>query len=222
MFDGAMAPFTVDQFFGVFAAYNTAVWPLQWVLVALAAAAIVLTFVRVSIRDHLVTGILAALWLWMGLLYHLTFFTVINPAAAVFGVAFALEAALLVWAGLGPRKLRFQPRRDAYGTAGAVLLVYALIVYPLLGYVLGHHYPAIPTFGAPCPTVIFTFGLLLWTAGRVPWWLLVIPGLWALIGLAAALSLGVPQDLGLVAAGAIAIPMLVVRARRAAVAGQRS
>jgi hypothetical protein len=217
-----MAPFTADQFFGVFAAYNTAVWPLQWMLLALAAAAIVLAFVRVSIGGHLVAGILAALWLWMGLVYHLTFFTVINPAAAIFGVAFALEAALLVWARLGPQKLRFRPRRDAYGTAGAVLLAYALIVYPWLSSVLGHHYPAVPTFGAPCPTTIFTFGLLLWAAGRVPWWLLVIPAVWALIGLSAAVSLGVSQDLGLVSAGAIAIPMLVVRGRRPSMARQRS
>jgi hypothetical protein len=221
MFDGAMAPFTADQFFGVFAAYNTAVWPLQWVLLTLAAAAIVLAFVRVPVGGHVVAGILAALWLWMGLVYHLTFFTVINPAAALFGVAFALEAALLVWAGLGPHKLRFRPRRDAYGAAGAALLAYALIVYPWLGSALGHRYPAMPTFGAPCPTTIFTFGLLLWTTGRVPWWLLVIPGVWALIGLSAAVSLGVPQDLGLVAAAAIAIPMLIVRGRRPTVAAQR-
>ena len=210
-----MAPFTVSQFFGVFEAYNTAIWPLQWVLLALAAAAIALTLSRIRVRSRLLTGVLAALWLWMGLVYHLIFFTVINPAAAIFGVAFALEAALLIWAGLGPRHLRFAARADAYGAGGAVLLAYALIVYPLLGYALGHHYPAIPTFGAPCPTTIFTFGLLLWTAGRVPWWLLVIPGLWALIGLSAAVSLGVPQDLGLFAAGAIAIPLLVLRGRRA-------
>jgi hypothetical protein len=222
MLRGAMAPFTVDQFFGVFAAYNTAIWPMQVVLLVLAIAAIGLAFARLHVRSQIITGILAALWLWMGLVYHLIFFSVINPAAAIFGVAFALEAALLIWAGLGPRRLRFAFRLDAYGATGAALLAYALILYPLLGYVFGHDYPAIPTFGAPCPTTIFTFGLLLWTADRVPWWLLVIPGLWALIGLSAALSLNVPQDLGLLAAGVIAIPMLLVRGRRPAATHQPS
>jgi hypothetical protein len=32
-------PFTVDQFYGVFRGYNTAVWPAQWRLVALAVTA---------------------------------------------------------------------------------------------------------------------------------------------------------------------------------------
>jgi hypothetical protein len=210
-----MMPFTTAQFFGVFAAYNTAIWPLQWVLLALAAAAIVLPFSTLRVRDRLVAGALAALWLWMGVVYHLVFFTAINPAAPAFGVAFALEGVLLIRAGLGPDPLHFIPRRDVYGATGAVLLLYALIVYPLLGYLLGHRYPAVPTFGAPCPTTIFTFGLLLWTVGSVPWWVLVIPGLWALLGLSAALSLDVPQDLGLFAGAVIAIPMLIVRRRRA-------
>ena len=215
MLADAMAPFTVEQFFGVFAAYNTAVWPLQVVLLALAVAALVLPFSRIAVCSRIVTGTLAALWLWMGGRYHLIFFPPINPAAPVFGVAFALEAILLIRAGLGPHPLHFMPRRDAYGVAGAVLLAYALIVYPALGAAFGHHYPAVPTFGAPCPTTIFTFGLLLWTVGRVPWWVLVIPALWALLGLSAALWLNVPQDLGLFAAGVIAIPMLIVRGRRA-------
>jgi Family of unknown function (DUF6064) len=209
-----MVPFTVEQFFAVFAAYNAAVWPLQLVLLALAVLAIALSFTRLRARRHVVAGILAALWLWMGLVYHVIFFAAINPLAPAFGVAFALEAVLLIRAAVGPRPLHFMPRRDAYGAAGAVLLLYALIVYPLLGYLLGHRYPAVPTFGAPCPTTIFTFGLLLWTVGRVPWWVLVIPGLWALLGLSAAVSLNVPQDLGLFAAGIVAIPLLTVRGRR--------
>jgi hypothetical protein len=211
-----MAPFTARQFFGVFAAYNTAVWPMQWLLIALAAAAIVVSLTKIRRRSLFVTGILAALWLWMGLVYHLAFFRIINPAAAVFGVAFALEAALLLWRGLGPGSPEFGVANDGYAWTGAALILYALVAYPLLGVLLGHHYPATPTFGAPCPTTIFTFGVLLWCQRRVPAWLLIIPGLWALIGLSAAISLGVPEDVGLFVAGAVAIPMLVRRGRRMA------
>lgn len=46
---------------------------------------------------------------------------------------------------------------------------------PSLGVAIGHTYPAQPTFGLPCPTTIFTFGLLLWVRPPVPWSLLVIP-----------------------------------------------
>ncbi len=57
---------------------------------------------------------------------------------------------------------------------------------------------------APCPTTIFTIGILLlgrWGAVR---WLLVIPLAWSAIGGSAAIMLGVPQDFGLFAAGMIA------------------
>ena len=131
----------------------------------------------------------------------------------LFGAAFILQAALFGWAGVR-RRLVFGPRPDAYGLVGGALIVYALLVYPLLNYLLGHRYPAAPTFGAPCPTTILTFGLLLWTQRCVPAWLLIIPGLWAVIGLSAAISLGVPQDTGLFVAGAVAIPMLIWRRRR--------
>ena len=35
-------PFTIDQFFGVFRDYNTALWPAQIVLLALAVVAVIL------------------------------------------------------------------------------------------------------------------------------------------------------------------------------------
>jgi hypothetical protein len=44
-----------------------------------------------------------------------------------------------------------------------------MVVYPLLGIRFGHSYPRAPLFGvAPCPTTIFTFGLLLWATRSVP------------------------------------------------------
>ena len=58
---------------------------------------------------------------------------------------------------------------------------------------------------------IFTFGMLLLTARPVPPWLLVIPGIWSLIGGSASVLLDIPQDWGLLASCFIAIPLLVVR-----------
>jgi hypothetical protein len=66
---------------------------------------------------------------------------------------------------------------------------------------------------APCPTTIFTFGLLLWTRGRVPGWLLAVPTLWALIGFTAALTLGILEDTGLLVAGLLGTGLLLYRNR---------
>jgi hypothetical protein len=197
-------PFTAEQFFALFAHYNLAIWPLQLVACALGLAAVVLAARLTPLAGRAVAGILAAFWLWDGAIYHLVFFRQINPIASLFGLFFVVEAGLLLAYGVAWRRLAFRARADAAGVVGALFIGYALVVYPLIGLLLGHGYPRVPLFGvAPCPTPIFTFGMLLWAGGRVPRVLLVIPLLWALIGTSAAVSLGVPQDFGLAAAGTL-------------------
>jgi hypothetical protein len=93
--------------------------------------------------------------------------------------------------------------------------VYALAVYPLIGILAGHHYPRTPVFGvAPCPTTIFTFGLLLWASRPVPLLVVVIPFLWSVVAMSAAVNLNVPQDYGLGVAGVLGTLLVVLRNRR--------
>jgi hypothetical protein len=63
---------------------------------------------------------------------------------------------------------------------------------------VGHVYPAVPVLGlAPCPTTLLTVGLLLWGRAPVPRAAVVAPLAWSLVGLAAAVNLGMVEDLGL-------------------------
>jgi hypothetical protein len=87
------------------------------------------------------------------------------------------------------------------GWTGATLVLYALLVYPLLGTLLGHRFRAVPTFGLPCPTTIFTIGILLFAAAPVPRSVFIVPVLWAAVASAAAFQFGALQDLGLLPAG---------------------
>lgn len=203
-------PFDVAQFFAVFARYNAAVWPAQIVLAALAAAAIVLALRSRGWSDRAVGAVLGFLWIWMGVVYHWGFFRSINPAATLFGGLFVLEGIALAALGAARRRLRFSFSPTLHGLAGALLLVYALVAYPLLGYAAGHRYPATPTFGLPCPTTIFTLGLLLWAERPMPRWLLAVPIAWSALGASAALQLGVREDLGLVAAGVVSLVLAFV------------
>ena len=206
-------PFSAEQFFGVFAAYNLAVWPAPLILSALAVVAILLAVLGGARRGRWVAGFLAALWAWTGIAYHLIHFRSINPGATLFGALFLVEAALFVWAGVVRGRLEFGLRRDPYGAAAIVVLLYALVVYPLLGRLTGHVYPATPTFGAPCPAVIFTFGILLLARSRVPGWLLMIPAAWGLLGTSAVFAFGVLQDAGLVVAALVGSAMILRRNR---------
>lgn len=194
-------PFTQAEFFAVFARYNEAVWPLA-VVAALLGIAVLAALARPSRgATHVVTLALAAMWAVNGALYHAAFFVPINPAAWGFAVLFIVQAGLLAAAPFVWPQLRFTAGSDARTVVAFALIVFAVAVYPAWGHAAGHVYPAVPLFGiAPCPTTIFSIGILLLGQWRMVRWLLLLPAIWAAIGGSAALLLDVPQDLGLFAA----------------------
>ena len=211
-------PFTPEQFFGVFAAYNEAVWPAQLFMLALAVLAVAFVAFPRTWSGWAISAILGFLWAWLALAYHLAFFASINPLAYVFAALSAAGALVFVWQGVVRRKLRFQFARSARGAVGAALVVFALFIYPAWSVYSGHGYPAMPTFGLPCPTTLFTLGLLALLAPPYPRSTLVVPVLWCLVGAQAAFLLGVWQDLGLLVAaalGAVLIARSSVPAARA-------
>jgi hypothetical protein len=206
-------PFTVDQFLTVFADYNTAVWPIQIFLVALALLAVYLTTKSRQRAHQFIALILAFFWIWIGVVYHLIYFTTINTAAYAFGILNIVQGLVFLYYGLVTSSLVFRFRLDFYGLTGVVMVFYALLIYPILGHALGRTYPRAPTFGLPCPTTIFTFGILLWADKRVPIPVLIIPFVWSLVGFTAALNLGIKEDTGLLIAGLVATSCIVARNR---------
>ena len=203
-----MIPFTRTDFLRVFEQYNDAVWPWHVMIYLVGLCAFGLAFTRRTIAGKLINFILASLWLWMGVVYHLLFFSTINKAARLFGALFIIQSLVFIFAGVLSSRLSFRFRFDVQGLIGGALITYALVVYPIIGTMLGHHYPVAPTFGVPCPTTIFTFGLLIGAGINTRFYMLVIPMLWSLVGLSAAISLGMYEDLGLVIAGLSSIFIL--------------
>lgn len=202
-------PFTPEQFFAVFRTYNEALWPAQIVLLALAVTAIALIALQRSWSSVGVSAILALLWGWLGLAYHLAFFTAINPLAYVFSGVSVAGAVVFAWQGVVRRTLTFRFARNWRTVAGVCLVVFALILYPAWSAYAGHSYPALPTFGLPCPTTIFTIGILALLVAPYPRSPFVVPVLWCMVGVQGAFLLDVPEDLGLLVAGLIgAILML--------------
>ena len=212
-------PFTPGQFLDVFRQYNVSVWPVQILLIALALVATYFSIFKKSYSDTIIVAVLALLWLWMGIAYHFIYFSSINKAAILFGSFFITQALLLCYFGFIKGSLKFQFSLNGYGIAGMSLIIFALIVYPLIGYWLGHVYPSSPTFGLPCPTTIFTFGILLFSSARIPFIVIIIPAIWSLIGFSAAVSLGMKEDTGLLIAGVICTGMIIVKNRRVKQAG---
>ena len=108
-----MLPFTIDQFFGVFTAYNVAVWPAQVAAYGVAALALWGIATKRPWGGRVAASVLAIFWLWNGIAYHLHFFSAINPAAYLFGAAFILQG-LCSW----PMALSPTDWRCDFGAAG--------------------------------------------------------------------------------------------------------
>ena len=193
-------PFSHDAFLDVFAAYNTTWWPAALAL-WIATLAAVVQLVRGRARGEGLAALLAAHWGWSSVVYHAGYFAAINPAAPLFAALFLVQSLAFLWTGVVRRRLAFAWHNSWRHGLAAVLLLVAL-GYPALARLTVDAWPRAPTFGVPCPTVLFTGGCLLAATPPVPRGLLVIPGLWSLIGGSAALLLGVRIDLTLFVAGA--------------------
>jgi hypothetical protein len=204
-------PFTVEQFVDVFRRYHEAVWPAP---VALTLLGVLIAFAayRADARRSWrwaqgALVLLAGLWLWTGIVYFKQFFVELTTAGAVFGSLFIAEAGLLLITATqnGAWFARASPGSVVTGT---LLIAYGLVLYPLTGLLLGHHYPLAPSFGTPCPTTIFTFGIFCLLPASIPRFAVAIPVLWAAIGSTAALELGMREDVGLVLAAVAAIVVM--------------
>ena len=209
-----MLPFTTEEFFAVFARYNTAIWPAQILAASLGLAAVLLLLRSGPTVSQVISAILATFWLFTGVGYHWLFFAPINPMAHGFALLFLAQSVLLLVHGVARQAITYQSTAGWQGGVGWMLIVYGLVLYPLIGLAGAHPYPQTPLFGvAPCPTIIFALGVLLMS--NAAWPLFVIPLMWSAIGGSAAVLLAVPQDYGLILAGFLAALTLCKRGAHA-------
>ena len=199
-------PFTEVEFLDLFAQFNAASWPVLLILwVASATAAVSLALGRASARAMLL--LLAVHWLWSGVAFHALFFTSINPRADLFALAFVAQGLLFVWAA-GQNRIHLDWQASLRQLTGLAFVGLAL-AYPLLMVLSGRRLPAAPAFGVPCPTVLFTVGVVLCSTTTVPRSLLFIPLAWSLVGGSAAIALGLTPDLLLLAGALVLLPLLL-------------
>lgn len=218
-----MLPFTRDQFLANLAAYNEAIWPAQPAVFGLGLLTVAILFWRPRMADRLIAGILAMMWLWTGVGYHWLHFTEINKAALIFGGLFVAQGAMLAYVGVVRNQLRFGLGSGPAASVGIGFVVYAAVLYPLLGILTGHAYPQMPMFGVtPCPVTIFTFGFFLFAKPPMSRWLLAIPFIWSLIGGSAAFLLGMQQDWLLLLSGFVAVPLVLACRSHANLEGLKS
>jgi len=206
-----------NELLDLFTRYNHDLWPVHVLAYAVGVGAVALVFAPARPRaDRVTAALLAALWLWLGVVFQGLYATDIDqPLGLAYAALFILQAYLLLRHGVLSHELVFAPRNGLAGCIGWTAIGYAVVVYPLLGTLLGHGWPESPLLGmAPCPTTIVTVGLLLLATPPLPHRLLVVPLIWAILAPPAAMGRGVYEDLGLLVAGVVATGLILVRDHR--------
>ena len=204
-------PFTFDEFLEMLERFNTDWWPTHVIMYTLAAVAIFLAIRKTRFSGSIVTAILSLFWIWVGYVFNLLYFSKLYHMAYLFVGLYVLEGIILAWVGIFRKNLSFSVRADLFGLTGGIMIIYALIGYPLVGYFTGRGPDHLLYTGMmPCPTAIFTLGMLLWTEKPLPKIVPVIPVVYALSGFV-PVKLGVVEDVGLVVAGIVTGFLLIYR-----------
>lgn len=194
--------FSARTYYRVAEHYNRDIWPLQ--LLALAAGVSILILAVRRSSPRVVAALLAAAWIWTGWEYELKRYATINWAARGFGVAFFVEAALLIVVGV--LLDGFQMKVDPFAIG---MFAFALVVEPSIAVVAGRPWPAVEIFGVgPDPTAVATLAVLLLARQRL---LTVIPILWCAISGATLWTLQERDALLLPAAAIVAAVMMLRR-----------
>jgi hypothetical protein len=144
-------------------------------------------------RNRMIGCLLGCVWIWTGAAYHLLLFTEINKGAYVFGGAFILQGILFIVLACRD-KLLFSFEHTMTQRISCFFILFGLALYPIIGYMIEKSIVHTISFGLPCPTTIFTFGLLGLQSGNIKKRFLIIPFIWSFIGLFAAISMGVYHD----------------------------
>lgn len=212
-----MIPFSRDIFLGVVAQHNALLWPLHVLAISLGLAVLYLAFRPSSRLSRFPALFVIAAWLETGSLYYGVHFTPLNWAAWLSAGLFVTQGLLLAWFGLIRTRLRLRFDGTLPAWAGVGFIVISIAVYPIVGFVSGIGFNAIPVIGIdPGPTVLFTLGVLLLTENRTPFVLTIIPFIVAWVGATAGWLIGLPADLLLPPAALATVWLVLMRNRRLA------
>lgn len=202
-------------FFAMLADYHTQLHPFPFLAFGLGFAVMVLFFSSHPQKSRISLLILAFLWAWNGLVLFTYQAAALAPLLySLQGVLFPVQALLLAHTACAKDPPDFGIESGFSGKAGLALMFTALFLYPIVGNITGHSYPAAPVFPEPCPITIFTFGYLLSARNVIRPVLIVIPFVWSLMGIIAVLKLGVLADSIEVLAGVGCSAAILMKNRR--------
>jgi hypothetical protein len=197
-------PFNTEQFIEIFIEYNTTVYPIQLLLLIIGIFTLILLISKINSKNLIIGLVIGFIWIWTGLAYHIYFFSRINKIAFVFGIIFIIQGLFFIFESIFKRRLKFEFEKSFKIFAGFFFIIFGLFIYPLICILRSNGLNEIISIGLPCPTTIYTLGILMLATKRFPKYLLIIPTIWAAIGFFAAINFGIYQDVMLLVSALVA------------------
>ncbi|MBN1643074.1 MAG: hypothetical protein JXA09_17710 [Anaerolineae bacterium] len=173
-----------DTFWNGVATYNEAWWPLQAVLIAVAAFLTYRVVARPGPRtDVWLKAFLSIAFAWNGIVVFL--FYLRNPISMATGTPLFVLVAVLFAVDIWAQRTTFRLPGTRWRRVWTFAWLALVVAYPLIGWaILGHAYPQalLPTM--PCPLTVYAIALVAGAAPHadrmvfvalLPWALLALP-----------------------------------------------
>ncbi len=181
---------TLDGFLDLLQAYNTDIWPMQAATNVLGLIALIAVLASFRKANVVVLTVLSFLWLWTGSVFCLMYWTALSKPAYLFGLMFIAQG-ILFFPMIAQTKVAFRFLPGSRSLLGLVLIAYAMVGYPIVGNLVNHIFPRSLPFGVvPCPTTIFTIGMLLLADKPFPRHFAIIPIVWSVFGVVRVIEEG--------------------------------
>jgi hypothetical protein len=173
---------STEEFWTRVGFYNQMTWPLQLALVVVAGVLTYLVFTRPGPKvDRWMKGFLAFTFLWNGVVLFLFFLK--NPLSMFTGTPLFIIVAVLFVADIFTQKTHFHFPEARWRQVLTILWILLVLLYPVIGWALGHTFPQVlfPMF--PCPLTVFALALVAAAAPQVDKKVFIFLLPWALMGL---------------------------------------
>jgi hypothetical protein len=172
----------VETFWARVGAYNEATWPLQAVMIVIALVLTYRGFAKPSPKtDVWMKAFLSFAFAWDGVVFFLIFLR--NPLSMVTGVPLFIIVSILFAVDIFTKRTQFRLPEAKWMKVLTIVWISLVVLYPLIGWSLGHTYPKtlLPLF--PCPLTVFAIALVAAAAPRVDKKVFAFLLPWALMGL---------------------------------------
>ena len=200
---------STETFWTQVGAYNQATWPVQVVMIVAAVYLAIRVFAKPGPRtDVWMKAFLAFAFAWNGILFFLIFLR--NPISMVIGTPLFVIVSVLFVVDIFAGKTHFRLPEGTWMRGFTILWMVLALLYPLIGWPLGHVVPQVllPVF--PCPLTVFATALVAAAVPNVDRKVLIALLPWGLLGLPKCFgALDCYEDCVLFAGGVYGLVVLI-------------